>query len=877
MDNYNSPFGASKSSEDAAIDELLSSIKAQQKKANAEKASVDDGLATLASAFFEDTEGQRQADKVAPLFDSLPPLPDNSDAVKTYSGIDPIWDDLDLTTSTEYSREEELKSFINENPFENPAPISGEAAATAAQSEDYDFSNPFGSGDVLSELETAFPPLDEVQGEAFEQPAEPASFEDTSALVYPRAAEAEQLDEPLLDNSYFSGAFSEIKGAVSSELKQFEADNHLDYTAEVSAINGAREAAAPPEETDFAAEQSAEPEMFSFEPTQPAVAKDAADALMQNDPQPDAQTTAFTYENAETTADENAVAAPLVTPTPEENNAVSELEEAFTVQPKKAYDEFSDDGPDFSNLDITNAPAAAPVVAPKAEASASAINTEVAQTTAEVPQIKQAVPSLEDNEYYAAMNSAAAPVEEDFPIGEDEPELPPYIAPRAVKRGGKKKKKGAKKSSASSKSRSKGKKVTAGGKKGRGGLIALIAVLAVIAIAAAVFFPTINFTLSLLSKDYSSAAAKYESSVASSDLQLKVANPVAGYFAEKIATSYESGELSYDEAISALTSLSTASGLADAVAEATTRIEKINVSNEAFVAGTAALDAGDLPTAVEQLSLVDEVSANYAVAQSKLATAKESLKSSILESTKSNFANGYFTAVFTEYDVADRLLPGDSDIAAQYATHENDFKTYITSLVNQHILAGEYSEAYSTITYAVNLAHKCEDLIALNNSYSPWIAPVNLFTLSSVDSNSADSGYSEADWNKASDLDHLSASFSSGKVFTVTSSNSFEKEYQIDGNYEQLTGTLTAHMNSTGVGSGSVSGRLYIYGDGSLIYSSSSVSGTTEPVSFNVDISDVDDLTFILDVDTENSIPLSLAITDFNLYKNMDDLRATLQ
>lgn len=479
----------------------------------------------------------------------------------------------------------------------------------------------------------------------------------------------------------------------------------------------------------------------------------------------------------------------------------------------------------------------------------------------------------EDNEFFAALN--AAPDEADSFNEDDELEPPPYIAPRAVKRGGKKKK-GAKKGSAKSSSKKRA-NVSSGKKKGRGGLIALAAVLVVIIAAAAVFFPTLSFSYSLFTDDYSAAATKYENGIATSELQTKVSNKVANYFANRILNSYLGGELSYDQAAEALLSLSSVSGLGDAVAQATDSLSKLHTSDEAFALGVAALDEGDLITAVEQLSLVDAVSPNCDTALVKLTTAKDSLKSSILDSTKNNFANGYFTACFKAYDTAERLLPDDSDIAAQYATHEGEFEAYITSVINAYILEGKYNDAYANIVYAVNLAHNSADLKALYDSYTPWIAPINVFTLSSENTNSADSGYSDADWNESTDTDSVGNSYTSGKIFTVTVSNAFEREYNIDGAYEQLTGTVTAHANSAGIGSSSISGTLYIYGDGSLLYSSGAVNGTTQPEAFTVDVSDVDDLTIIFDIDTADSTSLSLAVTNFNLFKTMDELKATIQ
>ena len=71
-------------------------------------------------------------------------------------------------------------------------------------------------------------------------------------------------------------------------------------------------------------------------------------------------------------------------------------------------------------------------------------------------------------------------------------------------------------------------------------------------------------------------------------------------------------------------------------------------------------------------------------------------------------------------------------------------------------------------------------------------------------------------------------------------------------------------------------GRLSIYGDGSLLYSSSSVNGASDPVAVDVDLSNIDTLTIRVDMKTTNSTELTLALMNFNLFKDMTELKATL-
>ncbi len=835
MDNYSSPFGTSKTPEDSAIDELLKSIKTQQKKADSEKALVDEGLSTLASAFFDDEADKRSPDKVAPNFDSLPPLPDNSDAVQTYSGINPIWDEMDLTTSTEVIRQEELKNFANENPF-------SDMLSQGEQLSEGDFGYiPPSEESAAEQLESGFPQLDD--------DAPTAEPQDATPLVYPRAAESESADEPFIDSSYFAGAFSAIKGAsaqptAEEPIQTSEASVDSFDLSEEDDINAHTDIDS---EIAFDNAVATEPEPVSFN-AELSEAALSADGETEFEPVNEPQSETIPAEN-------------------------SERQENITAKDVEPYNEFSDEGPSFTTINVGQDPLPEIAETPLPQADDMTADIPPTMENPETPSvIKAAVPD-EENEYFAALN-ASNDTQDDYDDENDELEPPPYIAPRAVKRGGKKKK-GSKKSSA--KSSSKRRSGVSSAKKGRGGLIALAVILVIVIAGAAVLFPTLSFTYSLLTKDYTSAAVKYETGVATSELQAKVSDKVASFFANRVLNSYIDGKLSYDEAADALLSLSSVSGLGDAVALATDTLSKMHSSDEAFTAGIAALDGGDLITAVEQLSLVDSVSPNYDLALTKLATAKESLKTSILESTKSNFANGYFTACFTAYDTAERLLPDDSDIATQYATHEGEFEAYITSVINAYILEGKYGDAYANIVYAVNLAHNSTNLKALYDSYTPWIAPINVFTLTSEDSNSADSGYSEADWNENTDTDNQANNYTSGKIFTVTASNTFEKEYQIGGDYELLTGVFVAHANSAGIEKDGVSGKLYIYGDGSLLYSSSAANGTAQPEAFSIDVSDIDDLTVMLDMDTADSTALSLAITNLSLYKSMDEFKATIQ
>ena len=875
MDNKYNPQDYNGSPSDAQLDELLASIKAQQSAYNAEKPAINEQLSAVTSAFFDDFPSSNYSAQNAPPSPYPNPNSYNAPPVQnnTYTGLPPVWDDVDLTTSEEISRNNDLTSFAEENPFGNGGDLSfgqggfgGEAFPPAnAQPYPQPQYNPYG----------AYQPQQFQEQPQQSYPLQPQPQYQPQPS-YPQAAEAPAAEyEPTIDPAAFAGVFNAINGV----------------NAQPSAVPP--QSAEPGVNTNFAPTQAtSQPSPVVFEQT-PETQEPSPIAFEQTAKAEEPSRASF--EQAPETQEPSPVAFEQASkaqePLPVAFEQTAKAEEPIitenTAEPEKAFDGFDifDDVPS-SQSSSEDAPFTndnSPYDTAAFRAAFSPAETQQSET--EAPSLeKDDIVENEDSQEKPSLDETDNPYDyEETNEDEDEYQAPPYIAPRAVKRGTKGKKKTSSSSKKKGKSSTKVSAVAASGKTegkkkgGKGVLIALACVVGVIVIAAAVFFPSLKFSISLLSGDYDAAGVQYASSVAPSSLQSLVGNKVAEYVVNKTVASYTDGSADYETVSAIFDKLSSMTALDAIVSAGRSTLDTQHTSNVAFDAANEALSADDFKTAVEQFMLVDPINANYTAAQTKLSDAKSSLKAQILENTSNNFAQGYYTATFTDYDIADALLANDSDIANQYATHEAAYVTYIVDLVKTYIMDSNYTDALSAINASTKLCHKSSELAALSEAYTGWISPINVFTLAASDEDGAADGNSETDWVSGSDSDNRgSFEYASGKIFKITTSDVFSKEYALDGQYEKLSGFFGAHGSSAAVTDPNCYGRLSIYGDGSLLYSSSSVNGASDPVAVDVDLSNIDTLTIRVDMKTTNSTELTLALMNFNLFKDMTELKATL-
>lgn len=134
---------------------------------------------------------------------------------------------------------------------------------------------------------------------------------------------------------------------------------------------------------------------------------------------------------------------------------------------------------------------------------------------------------------------------------------------------------------------------------------------------------------------------------------------------------------------------------------------------------------------------------------------------------------------------------------------------------------------------------------ALNKAVS-WDGKTQSVYLGSHDSNIPVTTLDKLDYFNTSNTDHFTTytnkkdvygtNYSVGMFLSSNSSSGYWREYAINGMYSRMKGRVIISYNSKGT----TTNRYFkIYGDGQLLYSSPSVTGSNPIVEFDVDISNV--------------------------------------
>ncbi len=401
-------------------------------------------------------------------------------------------------------------------------------------------------------------------------------------------------------------------------------------------------------------------------------------------------------------------------------------------------------------------------------------------------------------------------------------ELPPYIAPRAVKRTQQSKRKAKKAAKSAAKARSgatprsassksaahrsapaksvapkrthttsarpvrsaadpaRTKKIVSIALAGLGGLIVLCAL---------VFLPTIRFAVDLLSGSYDAAASVYENSVGSSRLQSPLGEKVVAFTAERALNRFLSGEMDYDAASAQLDGIARISAFTAAANEAKTELTQQYESQNAYTAAQEAMARQDYETAVEQYQLVAPVYKYYEDAASRLADAEVSYRDETLTLMREYTASADFEPLFARADKALVLLGADEEIQRAYDDAESAFYNYVFNLMRQSVLGGDYEMAGRMLTNAAAACPAGERIAELCATYGPYLAPQELLNMTAVSQTALDSSASVlSNYMAGADADNAGrADYGYGLVLRAPQSDSFSRTYALNGEYEELT------------------------------------------------------------------------------------------
>ena len=270
--------------------------------------------------------------------------------------------------------------------------------------------------------------------------------------------------------------------------------------------------------------------------------------------------------------------------------------------------------------------------------------------------------------------------------------------------------------------------------------------------------------------------------------------------------------------------------------------------------GVAFKNNEDYKNAILELSKIEASSTYYEEAQNIVDIAKESYVNAVLNEVKQCNSVEDFEKSFQKMYEAEEILEFSTDISLELAETE---ELYRTSLLKKAEVAFEtdgWEEAISVLEEGFEWLPDDSLIESEIRKYEEY-APVYIYNMPIFEGD---------DWTIYDSVeDNL------GNTYNNAVSSSYFKDetrtYKMNGEYKRIKGTLFVRKEERNTDWGTL---LQIIGDGNLLYSAQ-VSGGDEPISFNVDISNIEELSiFYTWMASATYTSGFTAIGDFAVYKN---------
>ena len=270
--------------------------------------------------------------------------------------------------------------------------------------------------------------------------------------------------------------------------------------------------------------------------------------------------------------------------------------------------------------------------------------------------------------------------------------------------------------------------------------------------------------------------------------------------------------------------------------------------------GVAFKNNEDYKNAILGLSKIEASSTYYEEAQNIVDIAKESYVNAVLNEVKQCNSVEDFEKSFQKMYEAEEILEFSTDISLELAETE---ELYRTSLLKKAEVAFEtdgWEEAISVLEEGFEWLPDDSLIESEIRKYEEY-APVYIYNMPIFEGD---------DWTIYDSVeDNL------GNTYNNAVSSSYFKDetrtYKMNGEYKRIKGTLFVRKEERNTDWGTL---LQIIGDGNLLYSAQ-VSGGDEPISFNVDISNIEELSiFYTWMASATYTSGFTAIGDFAVYKN---------
>lgn len=440
----------------------------------------------------------------------------------------------------------------------------------------------------------------------------------------------------------------------------------------------------------------------------------------------------------------------------------------------------------------------------------------------------------------------------------------------------------------------------------------VFAVLAIVVIGGIIFSvfwfsPTRRFARSLGGNNYQQAEQIYKTSILGDGEKMKTAEAVVLSAIEQVKTSYAKGECTDTEALDRLQGIVPMAGNGAAITEATTWIEDLKDSRDAYEEARGYQENKDYPQALAAYARVIEADENYAEAQAQILVLAEEYEGTVLDEAGALAASGDPSGAIAHINKALGALPGSQslkDALAQYKAELSEKETgELFTSVDALLAEQKYEEAISLLESYVltnentpeisdKMANVKEDMeayvlqqaaeLASQKEYEAAVEIIKSAQVVLPDSDNLENAVNEYSLYLPVDIlgmeisssqqgnpwkpitpegvkDHTGTLYTEGYTFSPSIYTGTWARYYLGGEYTTLRGTITLLEGSDG--------PAWIYindaGESKKLFESEAVTATKMPVSFEVDITGVEFLSIGYNCNGFTLWSPSIILTDF--------------
>ena len=397
--------------------------------------------------------------------------------------------------------------------------------------------------------------------------------------------------------------------------------------------------------------------------------------------------------------------------------------------------------------------------------------------------------------------------------------------------------------------------------------------------------------------DYVSAQKRFEEKVAGNYEEEQETFSRIEEKIENIISSYnDSGK--YDEAYGEISKIEKSQIIDDRIIQqAFERLEGLASSKNAFKYGKELFDNKEYIAAWEQLNHVIKEDAEFQKAQDMALQARKYYKEALFSEVASSISAGDYEQALIILTDAEKRLGTDADISSYLAKYQNEKDTLeidrAIKNAQEMLDAKEYQQAYELLSlyseefpdsaevsimlitckkeYIDDALKKAEQAFSEASDYQRACQNISMALKAFPDDAQLlrayenyqsycptrllekdyhiRSGLKPQEWT-AADRDNLGNYYEYGWKFSWNTMETMSCSYTLDGEFSELTGKFVVGYSARDIEYITIAQKVYcssqlkVYGDNQLIYTTPIIGYGIDPVAFQIDISNIQEIQF---------------------------------